>query len=232
MNLKFQSMSMAFLAVLLASAAAFSAAQATKREGQESQAVQKLKDLNAKLTQHKAMTAQVSKTTELSLMGRVQKASGKLQVHKGKVRLELNPPEKSLLVVNDKEAWVVTYPPEDFPDAPVEAMVSSLKDSKNNLGLAKILSGDGILEVFEVQGVQSEKGTQTFLLKPKSPSSEFLRAQLTTDSGIELIRELTYWDQLENKVTYKFENMKFTSSAPKAETFNYVPAKDVNVTRL
>lgn len=210
------------------------AASAPKPEAAPlSEASEELRELNRKLTSEKHLTAEVEKTTVLQLLGRRQTATGQLQVYKGQVRLELEAPEKSLLVVNPKEAWVVTYPPEDFAGAPIEAVVTSLgAGSSSQLGIGKVLSGEGILEVFKVAGVEKDKGRRTFQLEPKKSSEEFQRGLLVTDAAVEKILELVYWDQLDNQVSYKFKKMKFSDQAPGASTFSYKPPAGANVTRL
>ncbi len=202
------------------------------RASEEPSPEQKLQRLNQNIAQDKYLSADVEKTTVLQLLGRNQKATGQLHVHRGKVRLELNAPEKSLLVVNSKEAWVVTYPPEDFPDAPIEAVVSELEGASPNLGIAKVLSGNGILEVFKVTKAESSKDQMKFSLEPRKSSAEFQRGLLMTDPEVKEIRELTYWDNIGNQVSYKFAKVKWSDKAPPAKLFNYQPASGVNVTRL
>ena len=193
---------------------------------------QKLQQLNRQMAQEKYLSAQVEKTTVLQLLARTQKATGEIHVHQGKVRLELKAPEKSLLVVNKKEAWVVTYPPEDFPDAPVEAVVSQLAGASPNLGIAKVLSGEGIFEVFKVTKVELKESERKYSLEPRKSATEFQRGVLITDAEVEKIKELVYWDNLGNQVSYKFSQVKFSDQKPSESLFTYQPAAGVNVTRL
>lgn len=196
-----------------------------------------IKNLKKTLLRFKTDSAEmkVSKLVKLELLGQERKAIGMLKISKGKMRMEIESPDKSLVVVDKNTAWLVSYPAEEFKNAVPQVIKANLttKKGRSQSLVALLVQGD-ILQHFLVSGVLNKterKGAVVFFLQPKKTSTDFKRAQLTLSEGLKgsyEVAELKYWDDMNNETTFSFSDGKWGVSN-KEELFNYLPPKGVDV---
>lgn len=191
--------------------------------------LKKLETIDRKYQQAKGIEIAVEKTVKSGLFESVSSSKGTLVVSSGRIRMELEGEEKSLLVINKKKMWAVTFPPADLKTAPVRVIQANLINGKSKT--TTLLSGlalGGMFKKFTPTGVQVlESGANMFFLQPKTQSQEFTRAQVVISKDGQQIESLRYWDEKDNetflafsKVTFgkKFEDKVFTFTPPeKAE---------------
>jgi outer membrane lipoprotein-sorting protein len=177
-----------------------------------------------------AMQSKVSKTLKLSLLGQERKSAGQFLLQQGRMRLELSGDENSLLVINSKKLYAVTLPAAGLKDAKTQVIEASLQNKNiKTSGLFLLLAKGGFDTVFNVTGVL-EKGEkeQTYFLTPKKSNSGLKRAQLQVTSDGKYIKNLRYWDELDNETSYEFsDHKKQTQIAWKL--FEYTPPADAEV---
>jgi len=169
----------------------------------------------------------VEKEIKLSVIGRTKIHKGHIYLARGKVRIEFEKPNKSLVVLDGKHTWVVTYPPEEF-GGPVQVARSKAEQGKNIISL---VSEGRFLEFFEVVGKTKEKGSVVFEFKPKADIDEFKKVFVFVNPTKKVFELIKYKDQLENEIKYVFTNTAFQKKIKK-KLFVYVPPKDAEVMHL
>lgn len=170
-----------------------------------------LKDLDKKYQGKKPVAMKVNKTLKIGLLNQERSSDGTLWMSSGRIRMELEGDEKSLLVVNKKNLWAVTFPGSDFPDAPVQVIKGDASSKKvQSQGAIGMLSLGGFLNVFNATSVQEmSSGEKRYFLMPKKTNSDFRRAQVTISADGTQITELKYWDERENETQFEFREVTF-----------------------
>lgn len=192
-----------------------------------------LKSLDKRYQNAPSVTMKVDKTLKLGLLNDVRKSKGNLTLSSGRVRMELEGDEKSLLVINKKNFWAVTFPPADFKDAPVQVITGQTGTKKaRSQSLLGVLSQGGFLEFFSLTGVKKlAAGEIQYFLQPKSQTSEFKRAQLTVSSDGKEIRELRYWDERDNETQLSFNAVTFGKKVSD-KAFTYSPPAKAEIMKM
>src|SRR3989338_5392789 len=97
----------------------------------------------------------VKKTTKIPLLEQERHAKGTLWISNGRLRMELEGAEKSLLVVNKKNLWAITYPPAEFKDAAVQVIRADTSTKKGrSQNFVALLSQGGFLKFFNATAVE------------------------------------------------------------------------------
>ncbi len=175
----------------------------------------------------------VDKTLKLGLLQQERKAKGSLLISSGRLRLELTGEEKTLLIVNNKNYWAVTYPSAEFKEAPVQVIEGLMSTKKGrSQSILGLLTQGGFLKFFNVSGVQKEKsGETTFFLQPQKSASEFKRAELKVSADGKEIRELHYWDERDNETLLAFKGVNF-GKKPADTNFNFEAPPGAEVMKM
>lgn len=192
-----------------------------------------LKALNEKYRKAKSITMDVAKDVKLGLIGSQRHSTGKLQLASGQIRMELEGSEHTMLIVNKKNVFAITYPDKSLQGAAIQVIkgdVTSKKAKKQaqSSALSNLLGPGGFLKSFNPTGVETKDGVQTFFLSPIG-DSDMTRAQLKVSNGE--IRELHYWDARDNETIFQFSNTKFGETID-PKIFNYTPPANADVMNL
>lgn len=191
-----------------------------------------LLSLNKNYGPQSSLTADVKKTTKLALLDKTKSSSGTLALSRGKLALELEGDEKTRVVVDGVHAWVVSFPPKEFKDAPRQVLKAKIKGQpKEKMGLAALLSGSGLLEIFKVTERRAEDKKLIFVLAPKKISSDFKKAVIETNLKATEINKLTYWDELDNESLFEFSNTN-SEAKPSAKLFKFTPSSKDEITEI
>jgi hypothetical protein len=123
----------------------------------------------------------VEKKLKMGLLGDEKNSKGKLWMASGKIRMELDGSAKTLLVMNLKNLWAVTYPPAEFKDAAIQVITGQVNTKKGRAqGIVGLLSQGGLLKFFKPTGVQKNtEGEAVYFLQPYKQDADFTRAQVT-----------------------------------------------------
>ncbi len=159
----------------------------------------------------KTVSMNIKKSIKSQLIDSHASSSGKVLFSKGRMRMELNDPDKSLVVIDKKHIWVVNYPSGEFKNSALQVLkaeISSKKGrSQNFLGL---LTQGGVLKYFNVSGLMKLSDEEKiFFLQPNDATVEFKRAQMVLNPKTKRITGLRYWDELDNETVFEFSNIKF-----------------------
>ena len=192
-----------------------------------------LKELDKRYQNAKSITMTVEKNLVMGLLGKEKKSKGTLVLSKGKMRLEITEPTKSIVVIDGKTLWVADYPPEEFKNAAVQVLKGSVSAKKGaNQSFVGLLTRGGLLKEFQVTGTQKEaSGANVYFLTPKAQSSEFKRAQLVVSADGKTIAELRYWDERDNATKMTFSDIKFDAPVSN-KTFEFTPPQNADITTI
>lgn len=193
-----------------------------------------VKALDEKYQKAGSVEMAVDKLVKLGLLGGERKSSGKLVLSGGRLRMELEGDEKSLLVINKKTYWAVTFPGPEFKDAPVQVITGDMgsKKSQQSQGMLSLLTQGGFLKFFHATGVQkSTDGNLVYSLEPQKQQTDFKRAQLTVTPDGKEIRALRYWDERDNETTMLFKSVKF-GKKPGDSEFIYAPPANAEIMKM
>ena len=192
-----------------------------------------LKALNEKYRTATSIAMDVVKDVKLGLVGAERHSTGKLQLAMGQLRMELEGSEHTMLIVNKKNVFAITYPDKALKGAAIQIIkgdVSSKKAKKQaqSSALANLLGPGGFLKSFNPTGIETKGELSTYFLSPVG-ESDMTRAQLKVSNGE--IRELHYWDARDNETIYQFSNTKFGQTLD-ATIFNDTPPANADVMNL
>ena len=210
-----------------------SAAVGEKPSAAKDAELRALKSVDTRYQKASSVSMKIDKTLLIGLLGKEKKSKGTLLLSKGKMRMEIESPDKSVIVVDGKHLWVADYPAAEFKNAAVQVIKGRL-DSKKSVqqSFVGLLTRGGILKHFKVAGVtKDEKDRTVYFLAPNEQTFEFKRAQMTNSDDAKSIAELRYWDERDNETRYSFSDVKFDAKVP-AQSFEFVPPENADITTI
>lgn len=191
-----------------------------------------LNQISRRYRQNRGVEMNVTKNTLLSVLKKTKTSTGNVQLSKGKLRMELTQPDRSLLVYDKTQIWVVDYPPEELGGVPQVGHMKVAEKSKDH-ALLSLLSGEADvwndLKLKE-KTVQNSSETHLFLPKDSKKFPGVTKIQIQVDSKKLQIEKIAYWDDIENKTEFIFSDVQFDKKIS-ASAFNFSPPKDAQVTQ-
>jgi len=179
-----------------------------------------------------AVEIKISKKVHLSLLDETKESSGKLVLSKGRLRMEIEPPDESLLVMNKNIIWLATPTPEELGGKTQVLKIPSSKLSQQSRApIAFLLGKESVWDQFVVQGEERKNSVTELKLKQKSSKekADIKSVNLWIDHKNQRIEKLAYKDELDNETSYRFLETDFKAK-PEDKKFEYVPPKDSEVT--
>jgi outer membrane lipoprotein-sorting protein len=198
-------------------------AQAFGSEAQLDEALkplQKAKGLKAQVERHIALAIMDSKKTE----------SGFLTVAGKKMRLEIQKPQKSLLVVKGADVWLEVHPDPEL-GGKLQVSHGKLNTSKDSQIFVGLLGGDNWQNHFTLKSAVKNRDEIVYALQPKKDLPELKSARLVMAADNKRLKSVEYTDELENKTQYIFASVEYLTATP-TKLFEYKPPKNVSVMEL
>lgn len=187
------------------------------------------KELNTVLTEYRqasALKAKVKKTVTQEALGTEMKSEGDFYFSKGRMRMEIREPERSTLVYDGKNVWFET-PMEDERVHVTKMRANELKRSDSLL--TALFDRKDLLKNFKLKSAKAVDGKKTFAFEPKDKKkSEVQMLEVTLKD--KSIQRISYKDQMENRVTLEFSDVK-KGSVP-ADKFAYKVPKKAELTEM
>lgn len=187
-----------------------------------------LKDLKKK----DGIAVEIKKSSTNLTMGTTKAGSGKLLYWSGKLRLEMNPPEQTLLVMDGKYLWLESQFVQDTEKRILvtKAKLKGLK--KANALWATILGNNDIMSEFKTKNRKVDGNSVTLELVPKAKAeSEIVKLIFVYSIKPYKLMALTYVDDRDNEVTYQLGEPRSIDGDVKS-IFIYEPPKGANVTEI
>lgn len=210
------------------------AVQATLPKLRDASSVElsKLSKMSARYQSAAAVRMKVTKQLKLGLLGETRNSHGELTLSKGRMRMELEGAEHSLVIVDKKNLWAVTLPPAEFKEAAVQVIHGDLSAKSAERGnLLALLTNGGLLREFKVTGVDESLESLTFHLQPKASTGLVTRVQVRVARDVKKILGLQFWDNRENETRFEFDSIVF-GKAPAPAYFEYAPPAGADVMKI
>lgn len=191
-----------------------------------------VKTIVASYQKSPAVTAKVEKEVTFALLGEQKKSSGRMDFSKGRLRLEIDKPDPSLIVMNKKVIWVVTPTPEELGGKTQVLKISSQEMSKQSKApLAVLLGKKEAWDNFKVKSSQTNNGTLALTLVPTKPNvvGEIVSMQIEVSNKEKVLKMLSYKDELDNETKFIFSNTKLDAKVDD-KLFIYSPPKNAEIT--
>jgi outer membrane lipoprotein-sorting protein len=173
-----------------------------------------------------AIEAKVKKTVVQEVMGTTNESQGRFYFSKGKLRLDMETPEKSTLVYDGRDIWLESRLDENTVE------VSHLKVIDLRRGhsvMAALFDRRDALKKFKLLKTETKSGLKTFSFAPREKkNTEVSRLEIGLKAGD--IRRISYHDKMENQVTFEFSDLN-KGKVPAAK-FKYRPPKNADVTEI
>lgn len=210
----------------------------TKTSATKTEASTPAKEVNEVLAAYRsalAIRAGIKKTVVQEAMGTETIGEGQFYFSKGKLRMDLVTPEKTILVYDGLTVWFESRI--ESADGKGETVqVTKMKTNKlkrTDSLMATLFEEKDISKTFKFVGSKPVKvdkdGVKVFDFKPiKKDSTEVQFLQIGIKGGN--IEHITYRDQVENVVKFEFTNM--IKGAIVAEKFKYTPPKNAEITEI
>jgi outer membrane lipoprotein-sorting protein len=179
-----------------------------------------------------AVTARVEKEVTFALLGENKKSSGRMDFSKGRLRLEIDKPDPSLIVMNKKLIWVVTPTPEELGGKTQVLKISSQEMSKQSKApLAVLLGKKEAWDNFKVKNSQTKDGVLALTLVPTKPNvvGEIVSMQIEVSIKENVLKLLSYKDELDNETKFIFSKTKLDAKVDD-KLFVYLPPKNAEIT--
>lgn len=174
----------------------------------------------------KGVKAKVKKTVVQETMGTQMSSSGKFYFNKGKMRLEMSEPERTLLVYDGKTIWFESRADEEHI---VVNKINGNEFKRSDSLLAQLFNKKDVLKGFTLKSEFADVSKKTFQFAAKDKKKSDVVALEIAVKDKE-IRRISYKDQIDNRVTLEFSDIE-KGNVP-ADKFSYKPPKGAEVTDL
>jgi len=158
-------------------------------------------------------------------------SEGTLMIKGQKLRLEMNKPDHSVVVVDGKHVWIQQ---ETMGLEKAQVLVTKFPINnrvKAEAVLSLLFNKESNLEAFNFMKYQKDDEREIFTFVPKSAGAEYENIEIAIKNKEGRILSLSYEDSLENQVTYDFGVTTFEAKL-KDKEFRYEPPKGAEVDDL
>ncbi|MGE0527310.1 MAG: outer membrane lipoprotein carrier protein LolA [Bdellovibrionales bacterium] len=178
----------------------------------------------ARYRKAKAIRAKVKKKVVQQIMGTESESRGEFFFSKGKLRLDINHPESSVLVYDGKNIWMESRLDESSIE--VTKIPSSNLRKADSL-LAALFERKDVLKNFKTLENKKADDLKIYSFEPIDTRTTEVRFLEIAISGKEIER-ITYKDSRENLVSFEFADL--TRGSVPSSKFSYSPPKNASVT--
>lgn len=186
----------------------------------------------APLRQSEGVSVSLKKKSLNTLLMKEKISTGTLHFWMGKLRVETESPDETLLVMDGKTIWVVNKLPEDMGGKTLVSKTNARSFRKSNTFFAALLEDGKLLKEYMVTKRTAKADRVQMELGPRSPEeSEIQKLELILGDAGRKLEKVTYWDDKENEVTFELGDVKTIYGDRKA-LFSYEPPKDAEVTEF
>lgn len=195
--------------------------------------INEIKAIVGKYKDAQAVGMKVEKKIHLALLDETKSGKGRLWFSKGRLKVQIDKPEGSLLVVDNHTVWLESRLTDD-PSSLVQVTKMKASQIRKSNALLAILFGDqAVWSKFEIITSHRQNGNLHLELRPQ-PGAKLLdvtKIKIVVRGPQTEIAEITYWDELENETNYRFSDVDFDVSLS-AKDFKYVPPPDAEISEF
>lgn len=186
----------------------------------------------ASYRESRTFKSKVKKTITQELMGGEPSTSeGDFYFSKGRLRLQIEKPEPTLLVYDGKFIWFESRISEGSETKILVTKMKSQQLKKTDSLLAVLFDRRDFLKLFKLVKSDSSGELKSYSFVPQDPKkSEVQTLALTLNPTSKEIRKVTYTDAVENKIEIDF--LKTEKTDVPQSTFQYQPPKGADITEI
>ncbi len=179
----------------------------------------------------KTVSMKVNKTIRMELLQKETKSKGKMVIKKGGLlRWDVEGPEKSLVLMDGKVIWMVTYPSD--PEEKVSVIkANNPKKSQPHAVIAFLMGKGKISDEFKVLSEKKQGADLVEIsLKAKQEEAQIPVLTLVVHAKKNTIESVTYQDAMGNETELSFSDIEFDKELGE-KTFQFSPPEnaDINV---
>ena len=158
-------------------------------------------------------------------------SEGQLYFSKGRLRLEIEKPDKYLLLMAKNVIWIENHLGKDMGGVQISKIRASKTLKQKNALLAFLFDDIKVWDQFDVVGSKVVNKLTAIRLKPKKGQDlgGVVEIEMLVDTKNKEIKKIVYSDDLDNKTKYAFSDVNFKARV-KEKLFTYVPPKGADVT--
>ncbi len=192
-----------------------------------------LKRVLEKYSKTKSIKMRVKKTLHLNLIEQKKEYQGELLIKEGgRLRLDLKKPEKSLVIINNKIIWSVSYPSDPEFDKTIRVLkFSPSSDLRSQFLFLSLIGKSDLLEVFKIKSSKKKHHNLEYFLEPKKRIDRIKKLEININFKKSIIEKLTYTDDLSNRTVFSFDKIRFQEPL-EDRVFEFVPPKNAEITTL
>ncbi len=184
------------------------------------------------LRKKEGVTVALKKRSVNSLLAKERISEGKLHFWQGKLRVETQSPDESLLVMDGKTLWLATKLPEEMGGKTLVSKTKARSFKKSNTLFAALLGDGNLFDEFKITDRSTIDEDIRLEMVPKIPeSTEIQKLDLWLTTKERKLTKVVYWDDKENEVTFDLGEPK-TINGNRQALFSYKPPKDAEVTEF
>lgn len=176
---------------------------------------QDLKEIEKKYKKTGHHNIKIDKQVTQELLERTKNYTGELSFDsEGRLKLAINEPTKSILLINHKNVFMIDYPVDETQNK-VQILRSDKPEKLRAQGLLALLVGkQNITDAFEVKELSRTKSEVKYELKPKDKDLQVQVVELVVDLSAKGFKSISYWDDIGNKTSFHFKKYKFSEKSP------------------
>ena len=179
-----------------------------------------------------AVEMKLQKESRLALLEETKKSEGYLFLSKGRLRLKIDTPEPSLVVMLKKVIWIETPASAELGGKPqVLKIVSKTMSKQARAPIAAFLGQKNAWSQFRITSKTITRASVALQMEPvkKNGFGDIQKLFLEIDQEDRLIKKISYEDHLENKTSFVFLRTTFRENIEK-NLFSYRPPKNAEIT--
>jgi outer membrane lipoprotein-sorting protein len=195
-------------------------------------AIEQIKKTISRYQEVEAVEIIIKKIVTLSLLGETTESYGQLWFSKGNMRLQIDKPEPSLIVMAKNVIWVETPTPKELGGRTQVLKIKSKELNKQSKApLAALFSDTKTWDQLKVVKQSAKENLTNIELKPLKPElfGDIVAVKLLIDTKKNELNMLAYNDELDNETSYYFSKTDF-SAKKLGKNFAYTPPKGAEVT--
>jgi outer membrane lipoprotein carrier protein len=191
--------------------------------------------LTTRYRQAKMVEMDVEKTVVSELVGKTTKYEGKIYLMGELFRFDTAAPERTEIIYDGKFLWTIQHPSVEFGGELIVSKQNMSAKSKSQIFLSSLLMRKDVRKHFDILSENKDelKKEAIILVKPlgQGMNVEQLELRIDTNEKKNLVREVSFNDEVGNKTTFLFPKVLF-QDRKNNKLFQYKPAKGVKVLEL
>lgn len=186
----------------------------------------------APLRKSAGITVALKKKTVNTLLDKEKTSEGRLHYWQGKLRVETESPEESILVMDGKTLWLAQTLPADMGGKVLVSKTQAKTLKKSSTLFAALLGNGKPLKEFKLKDRrETDKKVHLEFVPKNEDESEIQKLDLWINGPDQRLVQITYWDDKENEVTFELGDIE-KIKGDKTKLFSYKPPKDAEITEF